>query len=482
MLPTRCNKGHLALSLIAIVALSSYTTVAPILPLEIVRHQISEECVSFVFLAQTVGSLISPPLVARHFETIGTAKVMAYSMAGMSLMFWFLGHVFNIAALITSNDSTEISSANHLYTVGMLTMVHFFIGAFFSVIATGYYSLATLIFDEKESAMSSVEAAVGIGYIVGPIFGSMLYDRMGYRYTYSTVSLGMLAMAFVTWKCLAPHLQYEAPKFSDDNVDLDSVARGGVLCYNSVDSFEMDSIAVDLFEISSITGRQSMSGHAPQPSAISLLRFPKMLLAALTICCIKVSWAFFEPVLAIRLDNFFHVGTREIGMIFSLASISYVPAVYLSQYLPRHGIGRHRTIALSVVLTPIYVLLMGSNSFPVLIFGVLLCGIFQAPVWVHLLPWMQEESLKLFPDPDCKQCVNDLTASIYNTFMTLGQVVGYSIGPLMASQGFARSTQMVALLVFFQSILFFFGSGEYTNIAPLERKVHLLGTEAEAQL
>ena len=113
------------------------------------------------------------------------------------------------------------------------------------------------------------------------------------------------------------------------------------------------------------------------------------------------------------------------------------------------------------MLTPVSVLLMGSNSFSVLIWGAVLIGILQAPVWVHLLPWMQEESLKLFPDPDHKQRVNDLTASMYNSFMTLGQAVGYSIGPLMASQGFSQTTRMVALLIFFQSALFYFGTGEY---------------------
>lgn len=452
MLPTRCDKGHLALSLIAIVAVSSYTTIAPVLPLEIDRHRIPEECVSLVFLALTIGSLVAPPLAARHFESIGTAKIMAYSMAGMSLMFWCLGHVFSVAAKITSNDSTEISSsADRMLAVGMLTFVQFFLGAFFSVIATGYYSLATLIFIEKESAMSSVETACGIGYIVGPIFGSALYDAMGYQYTNSTISFGLIMMAFFTFKCLAPHLQYDAPEFAVDELELDRMAQGGDAYYNSVDASEMESIM----------GRQSMNEHALQPSTMSLLRFPKMLIAALTICWIKVSWAFFEPLLAIRLDNFFHVGTREIGIIFSIASIAYVPMVYLSQYLPRHGIGRHRTIATSVMLTPVSVLLMGSNSFSVLILGAVLIGILQAPVWVHLLPWMQEESLKLFPDPDHKQCVNDLTASIYNSFMTLGQAVGYSIGPLMASQGFSQTTRMVALLIFFQSALFYFGTGEY---------------------
>jgi hypothetical protein len=69
---------------------------------------------------------------------------------------------------------------------------------------------------------------------------------------------------------------------------------------------------------------------------------------------------------------------------------------------------------------------------------------------VHRLPWMQEQALVKFPHH--KQCVNDMTASIYNT--SLGRLVGYSIGPLLASEGFDRTTQLVALLASVYSILF----------------------------
>jgi hypothetical protein len=89
--------GKLALALIAIVTNSSYTSIPPILPLEIDRQHINEEYVSIVFLAFTIGSLIAPPLVSRHFESRGTANVIAYSLAGMSVGFWCLGQVFRIS-------------------------------------------------------------------------------------------------------------------------------------------------------------------------------------------------------------------------------------------------------------------------------------------------------------------------------------------------------------------------------------------------
>lgn len=59
--------------------------------------------------------------------------------------------------------------------------------------------------------------------------------------------------------------------------------------------------------------------------------------------------------------------------------------------------------------------------------------------------------LAYFLNPDHKQCIN-MTASIYNT--SLGKLVGYRIGPLLASEGFDRTTFLtVTLLIPMYSIL-----------------------------
>jgi hypothetical protein len=89
------------------------------------------------------------------------------------------------------------------------------------------------------------------------------------------------------------------------------------------------------------------------------------------------------------------------------------------------------------MLLPVAVLLMGSNRFlSALILGNILDYVLEGPIVVRLLPWMQEQALVKYPHH--KQCVNDMTASIYNT--SLGRLVGYSIGPLLASEGFDRTT------------------------------------------
>ena len=67
-----------------------------------------------------------------------------------------------MAELISSNNTAN----HHMLIIGMLTCLQFFLGAFFSIVTTGYYSLATLIFTERECIMSYDEASVGIGHRV----------------------------------------------------------------------------------------------------------------------------------------------------------------------------------------------------------------------------------------------------------------------------------------------------------------------------
>jgi MFS family permease len=531
---SRCGMGQFALALIAIVTNSAYTSLPPILPLEIDHHNLNEKCTSVVFLAFTLGSLVAPPLVSRHFEKYGTIQVIAYSLVGMALGFWCLGHVFAIldgddgpslggeevdmmddasdsitiddgGATSASQDTMDITADEMLHIpnsndlepeddptkfgllppiippnphqtiiVISLTIIQLFLGAFYATITTGYYSLVTLIFaGSAESAMSSVEAAVGIGYVVGPIFGSMLYEKMGYRYCYGTISMCMLFMAGITLKILAPYLQGGSEStagYSRAAQQSEDEGGGGDLELSEMDN---SSNEVDDDHHGHDNRETTVDTNLSQQpiSALSLLKFPKLLIGALTLTWIDVTWSFLEPLLSKHLDHTFDVSMSEIGVIFSITSIVYVPAVYLVQFLPSSGQGRHRTISAAVMLSPIGVLCVGSNSLTILILGVVLLGIFPTPVFVMLLPWMQEKALDLYPDPNVSRLVNDLTATIYNTALTMGQITGYILGPLLASRGFSQTTKLVALLTFCQGVMFFVGAGGGSEAAGEREQV-----------
>ena len=78
--------------------------------------------------------------------------------------------------------------------------------------------------------------------------------------------------------------------------------------------------------------------------------------------------------------------------------ILYVPTAFFVQYVPMKNIKKHTVVAISTLLTPIRVLLVGISSLSIMTLGFLMLGLFPTPVWIVLFPSMQEDASFLFPD------------------------------------------------------------------------------------
>ena len=91
---------------------------------------------------------MASPLITSWFESMGTVQIMIGGLGMVSFLFLCMSFVF-----LSSSSCVVI----------FLTVGQFLLGASMSAITTGYYSLATLLFVEREAAMSCVESAVGMG-------------------------------------------------------------------------------------------------------------------------------------------------------------------------------------------------------------------------------------------------------------------------------------------------------------------------------
>jgi predicted MFS family arabinose efflux permease len=195
-----------------------------------------------------------------------------------------------------------------------------------------------------------------------------------------------------------------------------------------------------------------------KPTIIHLLKHPRILFSVLCITWSNVSWTFVEPILATRLDTYFHLGKKEIGFIFSLSNFVYIPSALLLQFALVGSRKRRLVIFLSTAITPLAVMLVGSTSIHWLIIGILLLGLLPTPVFVMLLPSMQEDALAVYQDNvRYRRMANDLTAGMFNSFLSLGQVLGYCLGPtLNAMVGFSTTTWAVASLIMMQAISYYY--------------------------
>ena len=187
---------------------------------------------------------------------------------------------------------------------------------------------------------------------------------------------------------------------------------------------------------------------------LSLASDLTLLIAVSSITWVNISWTFLEPILAKHLEQAFGLGNKQIGLVFSSSNFIYVPAVFLVQCLPQRN--RHRTLTMSILMTAVCAILVGSKNLAVSILGVVSIGVLPTPVWVMLLPYLQDEALKAFPNVTSRRRLNNRVVGLYNSFMTLGSLVGYSLGPICGYYGFSAATRIVALLISGQSILFYF--------------------------
>ncbi|KAL3786866.1 hypothetical protein HJC23_013787 [Cyclotella cryptica] len=510
--PPQSTPTLASLCLITLVLNASYSTIAPILPLECDAHFISERWLAIIFLAYPFGICVASPLVSRWFECVGTIQIMVFGMVMVGLLFFGESFVFDVPS--SYGKHVDGSSHDQLFWVFLLAMGQFSLGASMSAITTGYYSLATLLFTDHEVAMSCIESSLGMGYVLGAVLGSILYDEYGYQWAYRGISFVVLAMAFVTWRFLTKYFIFKNCK---DRIEMDalpSVEAQEILILSTIEDQQegsqhdgnyskpntiarwrstksqdvQDESHIDVLQLEAqepivnflFIEKQQQSLHhvnhlKSNPTTFTLLKHAKITCAALTITWISAAWFFLEPILAKRLTHF-DLGKRGIGIMFALSNLVYVPTAFCIQFIPKKIIHKHTMIATSILLTPIGVLLVGSNSFAFITFGIVWLGLFPTPVWIMLLPSMQEDASNLFPNQDKKRCVNDLTAGIYNLFITLGQVVGYIIGPLVnQSYGVVTTTRLVAGFIFLQLIVYCVGVGMCGGRLRWQRKARRKG-------
>ena len=411
-------------------------------------------------------------------------KIMSIAMIVMALALYCLGSIFHFynSWMVWQPEegdgvTEEKSDNNNHLLIGLICTTQFCIGGLLSIITTGYYASATLIrTSNPDRAISFLETAVGIGYILGPLIGSWIYDEMGYAHVYRVASAIMVLLGVVTFKCMSP--LFTAKKVvggvEDDECYGMERATKDVFTdeessFNLIKDFESRLESEDHMNNHCherqplLTGRDvtitTLPSPTNSPTITHLLKQPRILISAMCITWVNVAWTFVEPLLANRLDSFFHVGKKEIGVIFSLSNMTYVPAVFLLQFAFVSSNMRRRRliILLSIATTPVAVLLIGSSYIQCLTLGVSLLGLLPTPVWIMLLPSMQKDALDIYPDSGHRRVSNDLTAGIYNSFMILGQVVGYMIGPAFnVTVGFKTTTWIVSGLIFAQAFLYYY--------------------------
>jgi MFS family permease len=457
------------------MANSAYAIIAPFLPFEFQRKGIDETWMGYIFSIYSVAVILCSPMVGKMIGYLGRRNLIVFGMTMMGFSFIFFG---------------AISSIEHKPVfITLALIIRFLQGFSSSLIQTTMYSLGTNFFPEDKNAMVGyIEAATGIGLIMGPLIGSGLYWLGGYIFIF--YSLGLTFVVCST--CIKPifpsyvdNLRNEAPYSAhsqvsstrEENDDYTPVQESGLAAEKHV------KITVETTDDDEVTTNINIG-------TFELLKYPEYLFAAGSGTLGYFIYGFMEPVLAVRVKSF-NVSQVNIGLFFTVMPVFYIPTSVLVQQVP-NGVHKRVLLIMACLMAFFANLFVGPSelfNFPdnlwFMVIGQALRGIIDPFTLVPCLPEMIESVLPHYP-PECECEINNLSSGLFNMFLGLGSIMGPMAGAeLTRAYGYRATCDIVAVICLIYAILYYVcGNGKaafrvsrWKNFEAFDEQIELINVD-----
>ena len=362
-------------------------------------------------LAVMIGSLVVGKLLTRF----GRKFILIFGLTMMGCSMFCFGFI------------TYIES--HVVLIIVWLIIRAIQGCSSSMIQTTSYAIVAITFpEEQQRYLGFLEASMGVGLLVGPVAGSILYSTLGFKATFFWIG--------VTFISLAPLLRFVIPKSVDDH-DISSLS-GIENSMSLVRSFSLDP--------------------GPRTIKYSELFSRKVFVftAVAAFFSYFQSW-YLEPVLALRITEF-GVSSLFIGFFFALSPITYVMvSANISWFTDRFD--NKVLIYWGLVLWGISQFLVGPsmilpNSLWIMCVGQLLMGGFSVFFLITCLPEMIRDAVEGHPHKKLE--ATDISAGVFNCMLGSGQMLGPIYGSLIKNHfSFRVLTDSVAWMLLCFGLAYF---------------------------
>ena len=271
-----------------------------------------------------------------------------------------------------------------------------------SCIQTTSYSIISVLFpDKRNSYIPLIEISIGMGLVVGPLMGSILYSYFGFEMTFLIVGVSFYAMTPLFIFTLPSSINRKDQVVKKVNEENSEEMLGSEYGYESVEYSHIICYKEFIF---------------PAIGAFF----------AYFVAC------FGDPVLSLRLAEF-NLPNLYYGAFFSWMFIGYVFSSFivslaLKSYTSRTVIivggffcGLSHALAGPSILLP--------NSVELMFIGRTLMGLFLTSLIIAPLIEMTDVSIPKYPNHQVK--VTDMWAGFFNFSLWLGQTIAPIYGSLM---------------------------------------------------
>ena len=414
------NWNFIGLASANILSNSCYSMVVPFLPLELHKWGLDISIIGYIFSIYSLAVIFGSPVVGKLLSIVGRKNMLIIGLTSMGCS------MIGYGALDMSPN------------LAVFTFFSFFFrftqGCSSCSIQTTSYAIVSLCFpDQQEQYIGYLQTSIGVGLLIGPAIGSVLYSLFGFSYTFLIVAAYFLS--------LVPVMYILIPSSIDGNQNTNE------------NSTATDARVSEYEEITTGAG----DTYVGDITFGKLLSIPKFNMAALSGLMGYFVYCYFEPVLSFRVESF-GVSPLGIGLFFTIQPAAYI---LFSVFLPyfTQNIHNRGLIILGALFSGFALFFVGPsyampNSLKIMMLGQLLIGAFGLLLLVPPIPEMINCASEKYKNRVVD--ITDISAGVFNSCLGMGQVFGPIYGSNITKlTDFRICSDTVSLILFVYVILYF---------------------------
>lgn len=254
----------------SLLANSVYSVIAPFYPQVAGQKGVRSEIVGIIFSAYPIAAFMTSPILGLFISKIGRKRTLAFG--GFLIALTMFG--FGITPLLTGLTFTCISF-----------LTRFLQGVGGGVIGTATYAIIASNYPENMSVVLGIQNTIaGIGMMVGPLLGSLLYGFAGFSFLFFVYGGMFLLLLPISYLLIPRDKPYEKPK--------------------------------------------------QEVSLWSLILHRTLLMDGLVVSLSMITMSFLEPILSNHLETY-GLSVEIIGVMFTIPTVSYATTAVFLGKLPK---------------------------------------------------------------------------------------------------------------------------------------------------
>lgn len=407
---------------------------APFYPDVAINKGIGTDIIGYVFAAHPIFSFLFSLLMGKMMNIWGRKKILV------------LGLLFQSIGLATFGAVIHIEEKIAFILISALARIIQGIGfACYGSVAYGYLPL--LYPDSVEKKISYMEILTGVGLMLGPLIGGLLYSLGGYECPFYF----MAGFFFLITPVMLGRLPRDVKEGKKDKL---------------------------------------LNEENPKPLSVAKFFFNKRMFMTFLIVVIPNSaFGILQPTFTNHMHQYTD-NTMVISIMFSIGTFAYALSMPMMACLPKR-LDRRLWLMTGLILNSLSGFLLGPEpllNFPhniaFVIIGISLLGVGCAFSMVPSIPEFMDIGIKIYPSE--KVAVGDMSSGLFNSAYSAGALIGPIVGGYLDSFfGFPRAETFLGLFIFAYFLLYLTVGEAFTAFGSFVKKptdkVRLLEDEEEKE-